>query len=556
MSPEQFAALPIQSAEALDDPGGIAAALLQAAHAGGIGVFVWDIPGSRILWNAMMFDVYGIDRATFPNHVGAWLDTLHHDDLPRVQGDVEAALKGERPYDTLFRVRAADGGWRYIRGTAWVERDATGRPIRMAGINQDATESQRFHALVDAVQRGTALQLGQAFFQALVSTLASALGVKVAFVAELSACDPATQSHTIALSVDGVIADNIAYTLAGSPCADALAGTGGVYADGVQATFPDFSLLADLEARAYVGVPLRASDGSLQGLLGIIDSQPRSDTALIGQLLALFAGRAGAELERMVREGEVLRLNGELEARVAARTADLRRTIRELEAFTYSVSHDLGVPLRAVQGFAGILKDDYADKLDDAGRDYLTRTVAASERMARLLDDLVSLSKISLRALNIGKTDISLIANGIVGDLQSQKPRPAMRFICTPHLIVHADPGLMRVLLDCLLHNAWRFTDMTRDPCIELFEREQDGRREIVVRDNGAGLDEEAVARLFTPTSRDGSQRGTGLLIAQRILHRHHGDIRAKGQPGKGVEIAFWLPPAAEMMTLLGDETA
>jgi signal transduction histidine kinase len=553
---DYFAALPIRSAEALDDPGEVAAALLRAAHSGGIGVFVWDIAGGRVLWNETMFQVYGLDRRTFPNQMHAWLDTLHPEDLPRVRSEVVAALKGDKPYDTLFRARGTDGGWHYIKGTAWVERDDSGRAIRMAGINQDVTDSQRLHALVDAVQRGTSVALGQSFFQSLVVALADALDVKAVFVGELLPRIGAVEAQTIALSLNGKLVDNFGYALTGSPCAEALAGRGGIYPDNVRQRFPDFKLLGDLGARSYLGVALMGADGTPIGLLGLIDDKPCSDAPLVHQLLKLFAGRAGAELERLMREEEVLRLNAELEARVAARTAELRRAMRELEAFTYSVSHDLGVPLRAVQGFAGILQDDYADRLDDAGRDYLKRTMAASDRMARLLDDLVSLSKISLRPINVGKTDLSMLANGIVADLQAQKPRPAMQFMCTPHLIVHADAGLMRILLDCLLRNAWKFTESTRDPRIELFERMHEGRREIVLRDNGIGFDPAVAKNLFSPFKGDGGVGGSGLTIAHRIVHRHHGDIRAESAPGKGADVAFWLPPAAELMVLLGEDAS
>lgn len=556
--PDYFAILPIHSAEALDDPGEIASALLRAAHSGGIGVFVWDIAGGRVLWNDTMFDVYGIDRGSFNKQVGSWLTTLHPDDLPRVREEVMAALRGEKPYDTQFRACGGVGqGWRYIKANAWIERDATGQAIRMAGINQDITDSHRYQTLVDAIARDTSDHVGHAFLQALTRALADTLGVRHAFIAEVYPREAPTHARMVARWVDGSPADDMSYALANTPCADVVKGEPQRYADDVRKAFPDDTLLATMGARSLLGVPLRASDGGVLGLLEVIDDKPAADIALAHKLLELFAGRAGAELERVLRDEEVGRLNVELEARVAARTLDLKRTMRELEAFTYSVSHDLGIPLRAVQGFASILHDDYAAKLDAAGRDYLARTLAASDRMSRLLEDLVSLSKISLRALNVTKTDLSLTANGVVADLQAQKPRPAMQFICSPHMIIHADAGLMRILLDCLLRNSWKFTEMTRGPCIELFDREVDGRREIVLRDNGVGFDAATAAKLFTPFQGDGAGKtnsGSGLMIAQRIIHRHHGNIRAESEPGKGATFVFWLPPASELMDLLGSE--
>ncbi|MBV8657647.1 MAG: PAS domain-containing protein [Burkholderiales bacterium] len=562
MALDYFSNLPIRSTEALDDPGEIADAVLRAAQSGGIGIFVWEITGGRMLWNDTMYTVYGLDRDSFPHTTDAWLSTLHPEDLPRVRNDVVAAINGDRPYDTVFRVRGSTGGWRYIKGTAWVERDATGRALRMAGINQDVTDHHRFHALVEAIEHGTSSALGQAFFQSLVDVLARTLGVRHVAVTELSPIDHPEVGRFVALSVDGKAGESAEFALAGSVCAD-VAHTGScTFSREVQRLFPADPLLKHVNAQSYLGVRLQAPDGTVLGVLSVIDDKPSDDLELARRLLDLFAGRATAELERLRQEREVKRLNADLEVRVAARTSDLRRALQELEAFTYSVSHDLGAPLRAVQGFGAVLREDYADKLDEAGRNYLERTITAAERMGRLIDDLVSLSKISLRPLNVGKIDLVLLANGVVADLQTQRARPAMIFKCDKSIVVHADQGLMRIFLDCVLRTAWKSTELTRDPCIEFCDRQVGGRRELVIRDNGAGFDAETVERIFAPFQplMPGGKRqtdftgGTALAIAQRIVHRHHGDIRLESEPGQGASFVFWLPPAADLMAMLESE--
>lgn len=554
-----FSQLQITATADLPNTGEIADALLRATHSAGLGVFVWDIPAGRLLWNEAMYELYGLDPASFSGKASDWLALLHAEDLPRVAADVGAALSGERPYDTVFRVQAPLGGWRYLKGTAFVERDASGQAVRMAGINQDVTTTERFNAAVDAVRAGTADQVSHGYFESLVRSLAEALGVRYAFVAEVYPREQPTHARAIALCVDGKMGEPLVYALAGTPCANVVSGGFCIYPQAVQAQFPDDQLLVEMRAECYLGVPLRAADGTVLGLLEVLDNKPAEACEETRKLLELFAGRASAELERLQREAEIQRLNAELEARVAARTDDLRRTMRELEAFTYSVSHDLNPPLRAILGFGQILREDYRPHLDAAGGDYLDRTLGAAERMGRLIDDLVSLSKISLRPLGIGKVNLTELAEEIVADLQARQPRAGLVFEAAPHLIVHADPGLMRILLDCLLRNAWQFIAQVESPHISLAAQQVGERREILLRDNGCGFDPQAIDRLFAPFQNLDSQggftgSGTGLAIAQRIALRHHGGIRAESQPGEGACFAFWLPPAAELMALLAGD--
>ncbi|MFC4161537.1 sensor histidine kinase [Chitinimonas lacunae] len=550
---------PMESAEDLDDPRELVHALWQAAYSAGIGVFVYEPSTSRILWNDAMFEVYGVDRASFDHNVSTWLGYVHPEDMARVEADVRAALRGERPYDTVFRIRQPDGDWRYVKGTAWVERDANGRPIRMAGVNLDVTDRYRFHSLVEAIQSGTSTEVGTSFFQSLVATLTKTLRVRYAFVTEVYPSEAPTHARVVAASHDGELCHVDDYALAGTPCGEVLFDQVCLFARDVQKLFPEDQALVELKAESYLGVRLRRSDGTVIGMVVVIDDKPMHDSELTSKLMLIFAGRAGAELQRLQHEDEVSRLNQELEARVTVRTGEVKRAMRELEAFTYSVSHDLSAPLRAIQGFGTILSDDYAAGLDEAGRHYLERLLGAADRMGRLLDDLVSLSKISLRALNVGKVDLSKLAQDILADLQMQSPRPNMVVSLAPQLVLHADAGLMRLLLDCLLRNAWHFTAKVELPRIELSERFNNGRREIFVRDNGVGFDVEGARNLFAPFQTfhgEGSLTGsgTGLAIAQRVVHRHHGGIDAESQPGAGATFYFWLPGPAEMMSLIESE--
>ncbi|GAB3258346.1 sensor histidine kinase [Chitinimonas naiadis] len=553
-----FSQLTICPAELLDDPGEIARSLLEAARSARLGIFVWEIHRQRLIWNEAMFQVYGLPADTAIDG-NAWLALLHPDDLPFVRDEVVAALSGIRPYETTFRVRGPDGGWRHVKASGWVEFSPEGRPLCMAGVNQDIHESQRFNMLVERIQADTVSAVGVTYLGALMDSLCRVLSVRRALVAEYFPIKAPRHAMTVAYSDSGEASAPLTFPLDDTPSKEVLKGEVVFYADELQQRYPAHPLVTEMGARSYMGVPLRASDGTVLGVLAIIDNKPCHQGELQGKLLNLFAGRCAAELERLRREADIQRLNGELEARVVARTEHVKRTMRELEAFTYTVSHDLNAPLRAVHGFGSILREDYGARLDATGMDYLERTLNAAERMGRLLDDLVSLSRISLRPLNIGKVDLSLLAAEIVDDLQDQYPRPGMQVMIAPHLQIHADSGLMRILLDCLLRNAWHFTAPLAEPRIGLFERERRGRREFGIVDNGTGFDAATAERLFAPfQDAQGAGRlagsGTGLAIAQRVMHRHHGGILSESQPGEGSSFIFWLPPAAELMSLISGE--
>jgi light-regulated signal transduction histidine kinase (bacteriophytochrome) len=244
-------------------------------------------------------------------------------------------------------------------------------------------------------------------------------------------------------------------------------------------------------------------------------------------------------------------LNLELESRVRDRTAQLEASNRELEAFSYSVSHDLRAPLRAIDGFSRMIEEDYADKLDETGRGYFARVRAASLRMGQLIDDLLELARISRAALNRQRTDLSAMAREILRDLAEADPSRRAEFSVAEQLTAEVDPVLARVVLDNLLHNAWKYSSQ-QDLAQIAFGAEVRGsgdERETVycVRDNGAGFDMAYVDKLFRPFSRlhaatEFAGTGVGLATVQRVVHRHGGRIWAEARVGGGASFYFTLP--------------
>jgi len=261
--------------------------------------------------------------------------------------------------------------------------------------------------------------------------------------------------------------------------------------------------------------------------------------------LSLASWRRGSEVAftAIIRD---ISQRKQTEATLRRHTTQVEAANAELDAFAYSVSHDLRAPLRGIDGFSQALLEDYADRLDDTGKDYLARVRTASQRMAMLIDDLLNLSRVTRSAMHVGPLDLSALATGIADDLQKRDPSRRVEFAIAPGLHVQADPGLMRVVLQNLLDNAWKFTGKRTDARIEVGSVHQDGRPAYFVRDNGAGFDMTYVGKLFGAFQRlHGAQEfdgtGIGLATVQRVIHRHGGRVWAEGAVGGGAAFYFTL---------------
>ncbi len=251
------------------------------------------------------------------------------------------------------------------------------------------------------------------------------------------------------------------------------------------------------------------------------------------------------ELKR--NQNTIRQLNLRLEERVRMRTSELEVANKEMEAFTYSVSHDLRAPLRTIGGFSNILQEEYGNQLDDQATHYLNRVRTGTEKMERLINDLLKLSRSTRGDLHRNDFDMSELVDEIIAEFRQDDPKRDISIHVSPNIKAFADKRFVRVVLENLISNAWKYTGKTEDPKIFFGMTDKNGRQAYYVQDNGAGFDMSYADKLFAPFQRlhsikefDGT--GVGLATVQRVVHRHGGEVWAEAKVDEGATFYFTLP--------------
>jgi PAS domain S-box-containing protein len=309
-------------------------------------------------------------------------------------------------------------------------------------------------------------------------------------------------------------------------------------------------------------MPDRYHQAHLNGLARFIETR---EARLIGRTVEVVGRRKdgpefSAELTLSAWEHEGMSFTGiirdisqrkELEQRLTEHTAALEAANRDLKAFSYSVAHDLRTPLRSIDGFSQALLDDYADKLDEQGREHLHRVRGSAQQMGEIIDDLLLLSRVTRSELRSESVDLTALARSVLTHLHKNEPKRKAELIIAEGLIANGDARLLGIVFENLIGNAWKFTGRCPVARIEIGARQEKGRPVFFVQDNGAGFDMAYAPKLFGVFQRlhstaefDGT--GIGLAIVQRIVRRHSGRVWAEGEVGRGATIYFTLNEEAQ----------
>ncbi len=476
-----------------------------------------------------------------------WLDAVHPEDRQRVGAAWRSCVERKEMLRIECRYRSRRMG---RDGILWVLMEA--RPQRnesgeLAGFVGSVTDVSLYKRIELALRELAMVGSGERVFPALVESLAHL------FEAELVQLCRVTEeggSEILALhDSSGKMGEGCSH-IADSPCRQCLErGEQVLLLRGAHRHFRNAECLAlsRLQAESFLSAPIFGSGPDPVGVLAIADRGVLDVSESLSSILELFAARAGAELERQRAEALLRNQQEVLEDLVRERTAALHAINQELESFAYSVSHDLRSPLRAIDGFSQALLEDAADCLDGKARAHLDRVRAATCRMGELIDDLLQLSRVTRGDYYPEPIDLSRLAADIVSRLNEASPGRQVEVSIAPEMNGVGDRRLLRLALENLIGNAWKYTRHRQHPRVEvgLLEGEQ-GERLFFVRDNGVGFDMRYVEKIFQPFQRlhsRGEFEGTGIGLAtvQRVINRHGGRVWAEAEEGKGACFYFTL---------------
>jgi PAS domain S-box-containing protein len=530
------------------------------AMANGIQQLAWmaEADGSIFWYNQRWYEYTG---TTFEQMQGwAWQSVHDPEVLPEVLEGWKAALATGKPFDMEFPLRGADGRFRMFLTRVMPVKDPEGRVVRWFGTNTDISERKQAEERL----AGQAAELAQQAEELAGSRQA----LEIQTLMLKSVLDSMTEGLA-AVDEQGkfVIWNTAAEKILGMGASDLpnpeWAGHYGLFLPDTVTPFPTEQLPVLRAIRGEVSTTeMFVRNHRLpQGAWIEVSAGPRKDAE------GVVCGGVAAFRDvtrRKTDEREIQKLNDELEQRVLERTAQLETANKELESFSYSVSHDLRAPLRHIGGFSKLLDEEFGPTLDPGARHYLDRIQSGTQKMGMLVDELLSLARVGRQALNRQPARLNSIVAEVIAILQPDSEGRQVEWVIADLPVVDCDPILVKQVFQNLLANALKFTrppvggaragtpTTTPRAVIEVSHKEDDGQLLFVVRDNGIGFDMKYVDKLFGVFQRlhraeDFEGTGIGLATVQRIVQKHGGRVWADAEVGKGATFYFTLAAAKEI---------
>ena len=545
-----------------------------AVGASNIGFFERDLLTHQVHFSPEWKSQIGYAADEIKENSSEWESRLHPEDHPKVLKREQEYINGVRPnYEAEYRLRHKDGSYRWILARGIMMKDPNGQAIRILGCHIDITQQKEDEQAISRdifalKQADQALKKSEEQYRVLTENIKDVVWILDVDTMYFRYVSPSVQrqrgytpEEVLAVPADNAMTEESKEglkSLIRSRAEDFLSGekpSGTFYTEEVEQPCKDGSTIwtevittyylneetghvevrgvsRDIAERKHTEEKSRAVQVELQRLVEEADQSRQV-------LLSLLE-------DQKLAEERIHQLNIELEQRVQQRTIQLESANKELEAFAYSVSHDLRAPLRAMDGFSAALLSDYPDRLDEQGRHYLERIQEASRRMGQLINDLLKLSRVTRTDFNRQQVNLSLLAQQISANLQALEPQRAVECEIAPDLIVAGDASLLRIVMENLLNNAYKFTRPKEVAQIEVGVLKKDEETVYFVRDNGVGFDMEYVGKLFAPFQRLHSMQefpgtGIGLVTVQRIVHRHGGRVWPESVINQGTTFYFTL---------------
>jgi PAS domain S-box-containing protein len=529
---------------------------------GSIGTWSWDIVNDRLVADEFTARMYSIkpDEASKGLPAQVYLQAVMQEDQPGVALSLARAIESCGQYDMEYRVPQKDGQLVWLQAKGQVEGDAAGKALNFYGAVIDITERKRmdqalrdseehFRFLNDLFEAMRTLNDPEDILAVTARMLGKHLGASRCAYVDVG---PDGEQFTIRYDyTDGCASTvgNYRLSLLGARAVATLHNGQTLIIRNVESELSPgegAEMFNALGIKAIIACPL-VKDGGLCAMMAVNQTSPREWTTDEITVVQLVVDRCWAEIERRAAAESIRRSNAELERRVVERTALLEAANRELEAFSYSVSHDLRAPLRAVDGFSQAVVEDYGQRLPEEGLRFLNEIRQGAQRMGTLIDDLLAFARFGRQTMNKREVDMERLVRGVIESLASQREgrQVAIHIDVLPPCL--GDPALLKQVWVNLLSNALKYTRKRERAVLEIGCAREKNEDVYFVRDNGTGFDMQFAGKLFGVFQRlhraeDYEGTGVGLAIVQRVIHRHGGRVWAEGALERGATFYFTIP--------------